>query len=735
VLAPPVNKKLTVLTYNTHLFEDSSLECIARCGGEWAKYNYYDGDRQWWIAAYTRSSGADIVALEEVWAYGYRKWFKDTLGQGSPLYQYYSWNVENTVNCMEGLRAYTNVLPACVDGYALLYLPPLSDDYARRFNTLGPGLILLSKYPLTDLRFQRFPTYEQSSRPGGSEVWSDKGVLTATANVAGTPMRIGISHALTGAYDDWHLGSWDYDYLPNPITAFQVGGEPYLFAVRNDGQARISRLEDYSSFDEATRTMKHGAGWKHICTNYFGGCRSVASFELGGRSFLLAQENAFARIYSINDDPATGWTLISTNIPLLFNSLIPFRLANHPYLLGVAGDSTASILRINDDPSTGWTSLYTNTWDAPGDCVLAFQSSGEPYFLSFFGPYYAQARITKVNSDPATGWTHLYTNSWETAWNPNNAITKSFQLNGEAYLLGYDFQGQARFTTINADPSTGWTHLSTNANWGTGYAAVVPFEMKGHPCFFGALGCCGQSPDSTLARPQPWRAWLRRIDDNGQGWEELLQLEDLRMIRDATVVEEDGPPAIMMGDFNIHRGNYGVMNEIFQKAGAVDAYTKVHGTAAGGETADYFSNVLYRYFWSTTNLTDPDLVDRIDYVYVKPSGTNGLYLRPTKAYVRRDWKLPPPPDAHSEDLSDHYPLFVEFSLQEECRLEAKQVAGGLWQLSITGTIGRRCKLQYSSDLVQWQDLDEFRLLNSPQLYTDPTPPTLAARFYRVQLQP
>ncbi len=72
--------EITVLTYNTHLFEDSPLECIARCAEswvpqyniKWADYVFEDGPRREGIAARVRSSGADIVALQEVWAIGYR---------------------------------------------------------------------------------------------------------------------------------------------------------------------------------------------------------------------------------------------------------------------------------------------------------------------------------------------------------------------------------------------------------------------------------------------------------------------------------------------------------------------------------------------------------------------------------------------------------------------------------------------------------------------------------------
>jgi hypothetical protein len=88
------------------------------------------------------------------------------------------------------------------------------------------------------------------------------------------------------------------------------------------------------------------------------------------------------------------------------------------------------------------------------------------------------------------------------------------------------------------------------------------------------------------------------------------------------------------------------------------------------------------------------------------------------------------------DLSDHYPLSVEFRLQagEGPRLVISRVANG-WQLSTTGDLGRSYELQYSPDLNAWEKLVEFRLTNSPHLYIDSTSPSPSVRFYGVLLLP
>jgi len=195
--------------------------------------------------------------------------------------------------------------------------------------------------------------------------------------------------------------------------------------------------------------------------------------------------------------------------------------------------------------------------------------------------------------------------------------------------------------------------------------------MNGHPYLFGLRNCCAQEAECTGCGYRAGQAYLKRInDDPNTGWENLYQLEDIRIIRDQTVVDEDGPPAIMMGDLNIHRGKYGIMDELFRKAGAVDVYIEVNGTGEGGETIDIYANGLAQYFHKQQGFpwppVDPDLVDRIDYVYVKPSGA-GLRLVPTKARVDRGWKY----GADNMDLSDHYPLFVKFRLETGCKVHIK----------------------------------------------------------------
>ncbi len=726
VVKPVIDKKLKVLTFNAHLFEDSPVECMVRCADtwttndtKWTDFTYYDDDRRYQIAAHIRSSGADIVALQEVWAYGYRYWIADVLDEGSPSYPYNYWYLDSSVNAKDGIRAFNELLGVCLPLTATVFNLPVEADRQRHNHTLGCGLLLLSKYPLSNFDFQRFPTYTQTplNKAASSDTWADKGVLTANVDVGGTPIRIGISHALCG-WDDYY-GEWDNDYAAAGITTFQQAGQPCMVAINNQGQGRVTRFEDYSCFNPSSQTTQHGAGWKHLSPYLtMPGCRGLTSFEMEGRPFLFALgTNDSATISRLNDDPATGWTVVRSNIFIRADAISVFKLQGHPYIFGLhRGENKAYVLRINDDPSTGCTCLYTNVWDPANTAVASFELDGHPYLIDVDAMN--QARISRINADPSAGWTHLYTGAWDSA----GSSLEPFHLGGAPHLFSFTDATHARLTRINPDPSTGWTHLCTNS-WGSGYLAVKAFEMNNHPYLFALRNCCEPSLDVTLARYQPGHAFVKRINEDGRGWENLRHFEDMKMIRDATISGEDTPPTIIMGDFNIERNEYGMVNEIFRKAGAIDAYVKVHGTGEGGETVST-NNLLYRYFYPGSS----DF-ERIDYVYVKQSG-NGARLDPTNAAVIRTWKMP----VNHEDLSDHYPLTVDFRLHEETRLEAAHLAGEALQFRVQGTLGRNCELQFSSDLVVWEKLAEFRLTTVPYTYADPALSTTASRFYRLKLK-
>jgi endonuclease/exonuclease/phosphatase family metal-dependent hydrolase len=863
---PAEPQELTVLAYNTHLFEDSAMECLCRCGHwppfydkcDWWDYAYEDEMRRDAIASRVEACGADIVVLQEVWCPVWQDWFINRLDANYP----FAYSIDP--NC-RGNNAWPDYIKTCV------FLCTAASEPWRGY-TLGNGLVLLSKWPLSNVEFERFPTFEQCPITSACEVWADKGVLTADVDVGGVTIRVGGSHALGGQHD---RGRWEWDLVASTITPFQLKDEAYIFAVDSDNKAHIVRMEDYGRWwDEKDQNYNYGAGWKHLWDGPAFAFDVVTSFELDGHPYLFRLSNTnHAYIYRINDDPYTGWTSMydyewySTDVVAIES----FELDGHPYLFTLDASDQAHITDINDDPSTGWTDTYDGPWLAGYAAITTFDVNGHPYIFTHDGD---QGRIFRINDDPNTGWSPIYEGE------PMSFIgydtCTSFELDGHPYLFATHTNNNAYIHRINDDPCTGWTYVygdprdeymkawyrfegdttdtagfdhggtpygdptystdsrgetyaiqldgvddyvdvgdvnisgnssRTIAGWvratkpagdidgwtgifgftgpavdnthfeiqrrghaeyycidvfgwagniieldqewhhlaatydnssntiawyadgsrvgsaartltniidnvqiGKRYdnneyfpglvddvriysralsqgeiaqlarSSTAVFEMNGHPYLFLEGNCCDQYIDCTLCRRRPGEAYLKRInDDPCTGWEDLLQLDDIRIIRDRTVVDEEGPPAIMMGDFNIHPDKYGIMNELFGKAGAVDAYIEVHGSDIGGETVDFLNNILEQYFCPGVSPDDdPDFCDpenhppeRIDYVYVRQSGA-GVRLVPTEAEVFRDWKYDSPHYGKWIDLSDHYPVFVKFQLFEGgCTARAK----------------------------------------------------------------
>ncbi len=675
-------RELTVLTYNAHLFEDSSLECICRCAETqdkctWSKYQYDDGDKDggrcYNCAAFVRSSNADIVAVQEVWAYSFREWWTSVLKTGNPNYPY-TYFLDVSCNCHSALSKVDEDLPTCIFACALLHM---EDDHDWRLNTLGNGLILLSKWPLQDFNFIRFPAYDCGDP--GTECWADKGVITATAIIGGAKIRLGISHALTGPDD--YKSNWGKNYVPEAITTFNLGGNAYIFALETGGQAYLRMFEDYTGVDKRTGKQVHGAGWKHQYKgDWRGGHEVVTSFELGGHPYLFGlDEGSQAHLVRVNDDPSTGWTRIFRgDWDPGCETVVPFEMQGHPYLFSIYGPNEARIVRINDDPFSGWSQVCSHTWDSGHNAVVGFQLQGHPWLFSIYGQN--EAHIIRINDDPNTGWTtHVV------GYPDDFSLVTTFDIDGQPHLLVRDGANQAIILRVDNNLSPQLTEVCSQSPWfpGTtdlGFVAVKSFTMNGHPYLFGIRDCCSQHP-APCGQPLPGEAYIRRInDDPATGWEDMFQLEDIKIIRDATIVDEEGPPAIMMGDFNIHASKYPIMDQLFRKAGAIDAYIEVHGTAEGGETIDLKNNKLARIFcedkpetsYDDCDVSDPRVyptemsIDRIDYVYFKPSG-GGMRLIPTDAYVIRNWKY----GADNMDLSDHYPLVVKFRLETGCKVHIK----------------------------------------------------------------
>jgi hypothetical protein len=60
---------------------------------------------------------------------------------------------------------------------------------------------------------------------------------------------------------------------------------------------------------------------------------------------------------------------------------------------------------------------------------------------------------------------------------------------------------------------------------------------------------------------------------------------------------------------------------------------------------------------------------------------------------------------------------------------------GRFQFVLTGTIGSRAAIEFSADLIHWQDLTTVVLTSGTLNLSDPEAGTQARRFYRARLQP
>jgi len=124
-------------------------------------------------------------------------------------------------------------------------------------------------------------------------------------------------------------------------------------------------------------------------------------------------------------------------------------------------------------------------------------------------------------------------------------------------------------------------------------------------------------------------------------------------------------PAILMGDFNVHTSKYKKMDNILKSVGAVDAFLEYRESRQqdmkDSETIDLSENKLHQYFSPEKNPADKTEgnFDRIDYVYVKKSARE-LELEIDDARVIKNWKYKRFWSGE-KDLSDHFPVVVEFS--------------------------------------------------------------------------
>jgi endonuclease/exonuclease/phosphatase family metal-dependent hydrolase len=207
--------KLRILTYNVHLMENSNLVV-----GAWVENMkpvvFQDEDRHYFIVNKINESSADIVALQEVWA------------------------KERMTRIQQDLEYPYRYAAAGADGdYMFNYIPEfLVSGVPSR--AAGSGLVLLSKHPLYDVRWEIFPDPHDSEERAAS-----KGVLMATVDFRGIPIRLGMTHAWTDAGGDdcsniSDLADWTVERQYPGMNIVMMGdfnihrrGDPTKFAKIN----------------------------------------------------------------------------------------------------------------------------------------------------------------------------------------------------------------------------------------------------------------------------------------------------------------------------------------------------------------------------------------------------------------------------------------------------------------------------------------------------------------------
>jgi|GEM_PF-6962861 len=221
----PIAAPLTVLTYNTHLFEGSNA-VHANAINKGHSIVFEDDIRAEFIAGNVEASGADIVALQELWACDRPKWFAERLKKVYPYSYYYTdqckevtYEALNSEVIKAGKIAFVGTCltetnrPPCWDflkalpgswlkGHGIddalpsaVKLPEVEEagrNVIKKYRVMN-GLLLLSKYQIEMPVFHEFPAGRTQT---ADDEFAGKGIITATIVLPdGLRFRVGVTHA------------------------------------------------------------------------------------------------------------------------------------------------------------------------------------------------------------------------------------------------------------------------------------------------------------------------------------------------------------------------------------------------------------------------------------------------------------------------------------------------------------------------------------------------------------
>jgi len=192
---------LRVLSYNTHLFYDS----VAIIGGFFAGKNitYKDPQRSAAIVQTIISSGAHIVGVQEVWA-------------------------------ISTVKTWTDALKST---YPYIYSPKESAWDPR----CGSGLLVASKFPLTDVVTYRYKYFENPE-----DAFARKGVVIANIQLKYQNASYPITFAVTHAGTQQH--KFDFGNLRELATQLAPSTKTPMIVV-GDFNAHAERPKDYAIFN------------------------------------------------------------------------------------------------------------------------------------------------------------------------------------------------------------------------------------------------------------------------------------------------------------------------------------------------------------------------------------------------------------------------------------------------------------------------------------------------------
>ena len=203
-------RKLRLLTFNLHLMEDSNLEAGAALTGE-KPVVFQDTTRRAHIIARIIDSGADIVALQEVWA---ATWMDLVIEHLARVYPHH---------CRGSKGA-----PA----------------------RGGSGIILLSKFPISDKAFSEF-----RGASDFQEKMATKGAIYATIDLPeGVKIRVGCTHAWTDAGGDECANM--KDLLGWTVTGRPAEDQTYPAVMMGD--FNVHRYGDPRKFGKLNEIMASG---------------------------------------------------------------------------------------------------------------------------------------------------------------------------------------------------------------------------------------------------------------------------------------------------------------------------------------------------------------------------------------------------------------------------------------------------------------------------------------------